>query len=134
MPRTDNPVSVATTTEAPAVDNGPAPVPPVTSNTAPATAKTDATVDSLLPAKVGQSGESEEVGRTNRGIDEVPFLSVFAVALLSLIALPIAWVNDPSHKLLTDHTPWIFAGYGLLFAVVILAVLAWWSKGRDAAV
>jgi hypothetical protein len=65
---------------------------------------------------------------------ELPFLGVLALAVLSVLGLVAAWLNDDARPWLAGHIPWVVVGYGPLFAVMILVILAWWSKSRGTAV
>src|ERR1700751_1757578 len=118
MPRADSPHSDAPGAESSAVDENRAAPPAGQSNTATSTARTGAAVDTVLPAKVRPHGESEELVRAHGWIADLPFLAVFAVAVLTLLGLSIALMIHPAGHWLKHHSHWMVAGYGLLFAAV----------------
>ena len=133
MPRPDNPNGDAPRAEVSVVELPGTPLAPDPSETAAATAPADA-ADGLPPDNVGKSSDSEELIPASVWTTELPFLAGLALALLSVLGLLAAWVNDDTQPWLAGHIQWVLVGYGTLFAVMILVILAWWSKRRGPAV
>ena len=133
MQRIDSLNGDASRAEVSAVEGPRAALAPGSSETALARAPSDA-ADVLPPENVGKSSDSGELIPASVWTTELPFLGVLALAVLSVLGLLAAWLNDDARPWLAGHILWLVVGYGPLFAVMILVILAWWSKSRGTAV
>jgi hypothetical protein len=130
MSITDNAVGDAAPAEASAVEEFRPPLP----SALRATARFDAATGALTPESTARSVDPRKPRPASAWIADLPFVVFLAFILLSVLALVVAWANDPTREFLDGHKHWILPGYGLLFTAVVTAILAWWSRSRGTAV
>jgi hypothetical protein len=100
----------------------------------PGRLETTLATEALSAESPKEGSELGEPSTQRLRLTDVAFSRIVALAVLGVLGLPAtALANEHARGLLVGHTPWVMVGYGVLFAVVSFATLAWWSRSRSTA-